>query len=437
MFDENILEMQPRFKSTARSAYPITAWLGEALRQILLFPTLRLFVQLQVEGLDNLTCAGPYIFAANHASHLDTPCLLKALSLRLRLQVQVAAAADYFFTWRWKGVLVGLLLNAFPFERRGPDRATALAQAEKVLSQGYSLLIFPEGTRSQDGQLQPFKWGVGKLAQAEAVKVVPTRIEGTFAALPRGSHWPHRHAVIIRFGSPLSFTPDSDPLHIAATIEQHVRALGKESTAMSSKSYTGIYAIKPWWQKRLATVEALLIKWRIHPNLITLSGVACAGLMGITLAASASWPWLVLAVAPLAIGRLAANALDGLVARRLGLATPWGEVYNECCDRLSDILVFAGLVFNGHIFASLAWGVLVLILFNSYLGTVAKASGGKRQFGGLLAKADRMIYIAIFSLVALFLGSTAWNWLLLAFIPAILLTIVQRTRWIYAELKQA
>jgi len=159
---EQKAETRPRFEIAGRSTYAITTWLGEALRQILLFPALHLFVNLKVDGTDNLTCGGPYIFAANHASHLDTPSLLKALPLRLRLQVQVAAAADYFFTKRWKGVLTGILLNAFPFERRGPDRAAGLAQAEKVLSKGYSLLIFPEGTRSRDGQLQPFKWGVGK-----------------------------------------------------------------------------------------------------------------------------------------------------------------------------------------------------------------------------------------------------------------------------------
>ena len=206
---------------------------------------------------------------------------------------------------------------------------------------------------------------------------------------------------------------------------------------MSAKSYTGIYSIKPWWQKQLATLENVLVRSHVHPDLITLTGLTCAGLMGAALAASGRWPLLALFVAPLAIGRLAANALDGLVARRTGLARPWGEVYNECSDRLSDSLVFVGLACNSHVISTLAWGVLVLILLNSYLGTVAKAAGGKRQFGGFLAKADRMIYIAVFSLVVLFLGPTAWNWLLLAFIPAILLTIVQRTRWIYAELKQA
>jgi CDP-diacylglycerol--glycerol-3-phosphate 3-phosphatidyltransferase len=205
---------------------------------------------------------------------------------------------------------------------------------------------------------------------------------------------------------------------------------------METKYYRGIYAIKPWWQQCLAGLEDRLVKRHIHPDLITLAGVGCATLMGTVLAVSPPYSLLVLAVAPLAIGRLAANALDGLVARRTGLARPWGEVFNECCDRLSDTLVFVGLAFNSHINASLAWGVLVLTLLSSYLGIIGKAAGGKRQFGGFLAKADRMIAIGLYSLPVLFLGPAAWNWLLLAFIPAILLTIVQRYRWIYLEFQQ-
>jgi phosphatidylglycerophosphate synthase len=206
---------------------------------------------------------------------------------------------------------------------------------------------------------------------------------------------------------------------------------------MTTNNYRGIYAIKPWWQQRLTHVEDALVARHIHPDIITLAGVGCAALMGVTLFASAYNHWLILAIAPLAVARLAANALDGLVARRTGLTRPWGEVFNECCDRLADILVFVGLAFNPFVHAALAWGTLVLILFNSYLGTVPKAAGGKRQFGGLLAKADRMIYMAFFSYVAFFYGSPTWNWLLLAFIPATLFTIVQRSRWAYRELNHA
>jgi len=118
------------------------------------------------------------------------------------------------------------------------------------------------------------------------------------------------------------------------------------------------------------------------------------------------------------------------------MTRPLGEVFHECCDRFADTLVFVGLALNSGVFAPLAWGTLVLVLLNSYLGIVTKAAGGKRQYGGLLAKADRMIYMAAFSPFPLFFGPSAWNWLLLAFIPATIVTIVQRYWWTYCDLKQ-
>ena len=205
---------------------------------------------------------------------------------------------------------------------------------------------------------------------------------------------------------------------------------------MAAKRYGGIYAINPWWQSRLAGIESALVKRHVHPDVITFAGVVCAGLLGAALFGSGQWPLLALAVPPLAVGRLAANALDGLVARHTGLARPRGELFNECCDRISDILVFVGLAFTRQVLASLAWGVLVLALLISYVGITAKAAGGKRQFGGLLAKADRMIYLALFSPVVIWRGAVAWNWLLLAFIPALVITLVQRYRWTSIDLKQ-
>lgn len=206
---------------------------------------------------------------------------------------------------------------------------------------------------------------------------------------------------------------------------------------MATTNFRGIYAIKPWWQRQLTGMENWLVKRRVHPNLVTLAGVGCAGLLGVVLATSARWPWLVLVVPPLAVGRLAANALDGLVARRTGLASARGELFNEFGDRVADTAVFVGLALNSHVFAPLAWGVLVLTLLSSYLGIAAKAVGGQRIFGGLLAKADRMIYLALFSLVALFVGPAAWNWLLLAFVPALVVTLAQRYHWSFSALKES
>ena len=435
---------------------------GELLRSILLFPILWIFTRPRIRGIEHLAGQGPYIFAANHASHLDAPLLLAALPLRLRLRV--AAAADYFFTRRWKGMLVRILFNAFPFERKGIGSAASLIYAQQLLNNGYSILLFPEGTRTRDGHLQPFKRGIGRLALATSTAVIPIRIDGTYDALPKGSWLPCICRVTITFGAPLTFSPDSDLLSTVAVIEQQVRSLAPSASSLSShafmairianererehksmatttreqkkKRYGGIYAIKPWWQRRLARLEDVLVKHHVHPDVITASGVVFAGLLGLALVLSGQWAICALAVAPLAIGRLAANALDGLVARRSGLAHPRGEVFNECCDRLSDILVFAGLAFNGHVIAPLAWSALVLALLSSYVGIASKAAGGHRQFGGFLAKADRMIYLALFSPLVLAFGPTAWNWLLLAFLPALLVTLVQRYRWTYSDLKQ-
>jgi phosphatidylglycerophosphate synthase len=203
------------------------------------------------------------------------------------------------------------------------------------------------------------------------------------------------------------------------------------------KQFGGIYSIKPWWQRRLKGIEDALVMRQVHPDYVTLSGVIFAGLAGIALYFSAQWSWLALVVAPLVIARIAANALDGLVARRTGKARPWGELYNEFSDRVADLLVLVGLALNSQVIIPLGWGVLVLVLLNSYLGTAAKAAGGKRQFGGLLAKADRMVYLALFSPFVAFFGANAWNWLLVGFGIGILITIVQRFRWSYRDLNPA
>jgi 1-acyl-sn-glycerol-3-phosphate acyltransferase len=200
-------------------------WIGEGLRQAVLFPLVRLCAPYRVEGVEHLQGKGPYLFAANHSSHLDTPLVLAALPRSVRLQTLVAAAADYFFTNPWKGALVRTGLNAFAFQRKGPGRETSLDHARQLLSQQRHLLIFPEGTRSRDGQLQPFKWGVGKLALSGPYAVIPTSIEGAHEVFPKGARWPRRRRVVVRFGAPLCFLPSADPAQVTAHIEQAVRRL--------------------------------------------------------------------------------------------------------------------------------------------------------------------------------------------------------------------
>jgi 1-acyl-sn-glycerol-3-phosphate acyltransferase len=102
-----------------------------------------------VEGLDVLSrIEGPVIFVANHASHLDTPLILLSLPDEWRRRTAVAAAADYFFDTWWRAVGSVLLFNTFPIDRRGGSMS---ATPGEVLADGWSLVIFPEGTRRTAG----------------------------------------------------------------------------------------------------------------------------------------------------------------------------------------------------------------------------------------------------------------------------------------------
>lgn len=166
-------------------------------------PLFRSQVRAHVEGLDVLDrTQGPVLFVSNHASHLDTPLILLSLPDEWRRKTAVAAAADYFFDTWWRAVGSALVFNTFPIERRGGTMATTPAE---VLADGWSLMIFPEGTRSKDGWVSRFRLGAASLAVDHDVPVLPVAHRGTFAAMPRGQGWPSpgRKPLTIRFGEPL------------------------------------------------------------------------------------------------------------------------------------------------------------------------------------------------------------------------------------------
>lgn len=196
----------------------------------------------------------------------------------------------------------------------------------------------------------------------------------------------------------------------------------------------GIYSIKPKFQQVLRAVEQPLVQWRVHPDVLTISALGLSLLGGFALFASRWSPWTLLAVPLVALLRTALNALDGMVAKDLGMARPWGEVLNEFCDRLSDVALFGGLLLTPGINAHLGIAAIILILLNSYLGTVAKAAGGKRQYIGLMAKADRMVWLAIAAPVAL-LWWPILNYLLVMIVAGLAITIVQRWRAAYVDLQ--
>jgi 1-acyl-sn-glycerol-3-phosphate acyltransferase len=192
-------------------------------------PVARLIASPLIRGEDALDgLDGPVIFAANHASHLDTPLLLSCLPLRFRHRTVVAAAADYFFDRRWKADAWSFLLAAIPIERTKVNRRSAQLAAD-LLADDWNLIIFPEGGRSPDGWAQTFRGGAAYLAVRSGQPVVPVHLDGTRHILPKGGKGIRRTRTTLTFGSPLWAEEGEDARSFGVRIERAVAILADEA----------------------------------------------------------------------------------------------------------------------------------------------------------------------------------------------------------------
>ncbi|UFS71133.1 AMP-binding protein [Geomonas sp. RF6] len=183
---------------------------------ILLWPVVRSFVTLKVEGGEHLRgISGPVFFVANHLSYLDQPSVMCALPRPIRYRCATAAYEEFFFAkyrnlaekiWKLTAYqLATLLLNVFPLpQSRG--FSGSLKFMGRLADAGIHILIFPEGQHSKDGTLGRFQMGLGIMVKEVGIPVVPVAIEGTRELLPPGSGWPRRGTVTVRFAPPLRFT---------------------------------------------------------------------------------------------------------------------------------------------------------------------------------------------------------------------------------------
>lgn len=169
------------------------------------------YFSLECHGLEHIPQGKPYIITPNHTSHLDTLAVITALGPKA-YQLWPLAARDYWFATRLQGWFARNCLNALPIEREGNfiEFLQDLRGANEVMEQNNGLLVFPEGTRSLDGNLQPFQPGVlSLLIYGPNVPIIPAYIEGTYHALPKGKNLPKKHPVRIVFGEPLTFSRES------------------------------------------------------------------------------------------------------------------------------------------------------------------------------------------------------------------------------------
>ncbi len=190
---------------------------------------LGLWHRLIVIGREHLPAQPPYILVANHASHLDALVLAAPLPWRLRDRIFPIAAGDVFFETPWAAAFAAGMLNALPMWRhqiRPRDLATL---RERLIEDAAVFILFPEGTRSRDGTMSPFKPGLGMLVAETQVPIVPCYLEGCHAALKPHQRIPRPRSIRLHIGRPLEF---ADVAHgkvgwraIAAQCEAEVRAL--------------------------------------------------------------------------------------------------------------------------------------------------------------------------------------------------------------------
>lgn len=161
----------------------------------------KLFLRRKVVGRHNVPGKGAFIFASNHASYFDPPLLGTSISRPMAYMARDTLFNTALAKWALRKV------NAFPVRREEGD-IKAIKDALGVLRGGMPLALFPEGSRTEDGELKEAKPGIGFIVAKAGVPVVPAYIKGSFEALPKGAKKVRYVPVTVYIGEPIQFGPD-------------------------------------------------------------------------------------------------------------------------------------------------------------------------------------------------------------------------------------
>jgi long-chain acyl-CoA synthetase len=204
-----------------------------------ILPLARCVAWITVRGREHVEhLHEPVVFAANHQSHFDVPVILAALPGHVRKRVAPAMLKEFFkahffpqgFSWRQvlsnrlNYYLATFFFNAFPLPQREAGARQTLRYIGEVTGDGYSILIFPEGVRSETGEMTTFRGGIGMIASRLDLPVVPVRIDGVHRILHVKSRVPRPGPVHVSFGPPLRLNGD-DYAALSREVEQAVRRL--------------------------------------------------------------------------------------------------------------------------------------------------------------------------------------------------------------------
>ena len=223
--------------------FPIT-WIRLFVFYLIILPLTRFMSRARVIGTERLNgINGPVLFVANHIASVDAALILMAVPGRFKRKLGIAMEGEVLRGWRhppagtgWFRRVVGLsqyllvtsLFNVFPLPQKSGFRRS-FAFAGETMDRGYSVLVFPEGARTPDGEMKTFREGIGLLATKLGVPVVPAKIDGLFELKKAGKHFARGGQIKVSIGNPVSFSHDDDPAQIARELERQVAALSDSS----------------------------------------------------------------------------------------------------------------------------------------------------------------------------------------------------------------
>jgi long-chain acyl-CoA synthetase len=219
--------------------WPVT-WVRWLAHYLLMRPAMILLGWPRIEGRENLRgWSGPLLVVCNHVDDVDVGFVQTALPARLRNRLATAAGGEALEALRTPACGRGLLrrvydrtqwvlgvslLNLFPLPREAGFRQS-FAYAGEAVDRGYSVLVFPEGRHTVDGKINPFRAGIGLLANNLGIPVLPMRIVGLFEVKQAGKKFARPWKICVRMGRPMKFAAASDPGEIARELQSAVEAL--------------------------------------------------------------------------------------------------------------------------------------------------------------------------------------------------------------------
>lgn len=218
----------------------LVRWIRVLAYHCITLPYIMVMARPKVIGRERLKdFRGPALIISNHIAQVDIGFLMAALPMHLRNRLGVAMQGemlrsmrhppkDWFFLKRWweqlRYALIAAFFNVFSLPQRAKYRES-FRFAGELADRGYSVVIFPEGRRTETGEMSPFRSGIGLLATHLNLPIIPLRIDGLFPLKIAKKHYAPPHAVEVRIGDPVRFEPTADPEEIAKELQRIVERL--------------------------------------------------------------------------------------------------------------------------------------------------------------------------------------------------------------------